>query len=242
MLLVERQVSRLTLSELPQRPNAASPTGGEPTPLSAAAVRCRLTNPLGTNAAGENAQPAAARHRGPTRHAQRDTTRRMPNRLLFAIVQVVGGLSVLGSYAHGAVTHPDTVERLWGTIPEVLWTPYSLCMPPAAVGYLVATWMLWRRSPNAEGYRRTMAWYAGFLVTSAVWMPLCFAALDHQRASLLPVIQIDLALAGGFALAVAWEIHKSDLSRRRLALAAWAFLCWQCVVLDALVWPRFFVV
>ncbi|TNE87425.1 MAG: hypothetical protein EP330_18335 [Deltaproteobacteria bacterium] len=166
----------------------------------------------------------------------------MSPRLSFAIVQVLGGLSVLGSYAWGLATHPDTAERLWGTIPEAWWTPYSLCMPPAAVGYLVATWFLWRRDPHSEGYRRTTVWYAGFLAASTAWMPLCFAALDHSRASLLPAIQAVLALAAVFALAIAAEITRSDLAHRHRVLAAWSLLCWQCVVLDALVWPRFFTV
>ncbi|MCO4745230.1 MAG: hypothetical protein KC912_10620 [Proteobacteria bacterium] len=161
----------------------------------------------------------------------------MSSRVLFAIVQLIGGLAVLSSYAWGLGTQPDPL-RLWGEIPESWWTIYSLCMPPAAVGYLVATWQLWRREIK-QGYRRVVAYYAGFLVASTAWMPLCFAALDG-RPELALLIQVDLALAGLFALAVGVEIFRSDLAWRRVALAAWSFLCWQCVVLDALVWPRFF--
>ena len=53
------------------------------------------------------------------------------------ILNVLGGLSVLGSYAYGLSTHPGQGEMLWGTIPENVRGPYSAMMLPAAVGYLV---------------------------------------------------------------------------------------------------------
>lgn len=163
----------------------------------------------------------------------------MSPRVLFAVIQVVGGLAVLGSYAWGLGTQVEP-QRLWGEIPESWWTPYSLCMPPAALGYLVATWQLWRREID-ENYLRVVAYYTGFLMASAAWMPLCFAALDG-RPELAVVIQVDLALAAACAIAVGVEIWRSQVYSRRVASAAWAFLCWQCVVLDAVVWPRFFAV
>ncbi len=162
----------------------------------------------------------------------------MSPRALFAIVQVLGGLAVLGSYAWGLGTQADP-QRLWGEIPESWWTAYSLCMPPAALGYLVATWQLWRREVQSD-YRRVIGYYAGFLVASTAWMPLCFVALAG-RPELALLIQVDLAVAALFALGVGVEIWKADLRTRPVALVAWSFLCWQCVVLDAVIWPRFFV-
>jgi hypothetical protein len=161
------------------------------------------------------------------------------SRLAFSAVQVIGGVSVLGSYAWELSAHPGQGALLWGSIPESWWEPYSLCMPFAAVGYLVASGVLWWHD---RGLGPLAASFAVFLAASTSWMPLCFLLLDGHAPGLWPVIQGALALAGVACGVIAWQIQHLGLpSRARWAATiGWAFLCWQCVVLDAVVWPRFF--
>lgn len=168
------------------------------------------------------------------------------NRLAFAAVQLVGGVAVLGSYAQGLAAHPDTAEGLWGTIPAWAVAPYSACMPFAAAGYLVTAWFLWRRVPADHPVQRgLLVAYGALLTASALWMPMCFAALDAHDPSWLPWIQLDLAVTATATAAlgaVLWRLRGEGLPGWRAAAVGHAALAWQTVVLDAVVWPLFFVV
>lgn len=157
----------------------------------------------------------------------------------FAAVQVVGGSAVLGSYAWGIAQHPDTAHLLWGAVPEEWQGPYSACMPPAAVGYLVATWTCWRRLADRELRRLTIA-YAVFLAASTAWMPLCFIFLDGGPAFTLLAVRAALLATAASAIAIGAQIATTRPVLPAVTPVGWAFLCWQCVVLDAMVWPWFF--
>jgi len=55
--------------------------------------------------------------------------RRLDARVPFLLVNVIGGVSVLGSYAWGIATHPETAGDLWGSIPASVIPLYTGCMP-----------------------------------------------------------------------------------------------------------------
>ncbi len=180
------------------------------------------------------------------------TPRRLDARAPFLAVNVVGGISVLGSYAHGIATHPETAGDLWGTIPAAVVPLYTGCMPFAAVGYLTVFAFLMVQPPaqvrTARGpaYRWFLGSHAVFLFASSLWMPLCFLALDGPTPALLPWIQLVLAVAGAAALAhVVWLTRLVDTAWprfRRAAVVGAACLMVQCTLLDAIIWPRFFTV
>jgi hypothetical protein len=161
-------------------------------------------------------------------------------RRAFASVQLLGGVAVLSSYAWGLTRHADIATQLWGTI-EPGWIPwYSSCMPFAAVGYLAASAYLLRSAKSLRGC--TLA-FTLFLSASAMWMPLSLLALLTHDRSLTPLIQFDLAVAAVACLWIARHLWTHAEGRRgQVALLGWAALCWQTVFLDALVWPRFFVI
>ena len=172
------------------------------------------------------------------------------SRLFFLLVNVVGGVGVIGSYVHGLSTHPDQAGLLWGTMPESLIPIYSGNMPFAAIGYLL-TFAFLMLTPPAQLTRKgqpMLGWFTlstlVFLLASTWWMPLCFQAIDTGDAELLKWIQLVLAVAGAAALGNFVQLLRLDTPPRprlwRVATVGWAFLVLQCTVLDALVWPRFF--
>lgn len=55
---------------------------------------------------------------------------------LIIIINIVGGALVLGGYAWGLITHPETRAGLWGGIPESWKVYYTVSMFLAAAGYL----------------------------------------------------------------------------------------------------------
>ncbi len=171
-------------------------------------------------------------------------------RLMYLFINVLGGVGVLGSYAHGISTHPGGGDLLWGTLPEAVRPLYTANMPFAAVGYLLTFAFVLSTPPDRltrDGNSVTGLFSAAtvfFLVASTWWMPLCFEALDTGNVEILKWIQLVLAVAGAAALGVWIQLFRLDpVPRpwlRKAAIVGQGFLVLQCTVLDALVWPRFF--
>lgn len=172
----------------------------------------------------------------------------MPRLLL--LVNLIGGIAVLGSYVAGISGHPGQADLLWGSLPEGVRGVYTANMFPAAIGYLVSfAWLMSASSaqPRLSGRPALpilTALYAVFLASSTAWMPLCWLALDSHDASLLPMIQAVLAIAGLASVGLLAALAKlTDPPRprwHRAGLVGMGFLVLQCAVLDALIWPRFF--
>ena len=173
------------------------------------------------------------------------------NRWYF-LLNLVGGVAVLGGYVLCIEAHSGQNDRLWGDIPEGVRGVYTGCMFPAAIGYLLAFayWVRadWKalRFRTGPAFRIVMVLHAVFLVTAALWMPMTWWALDHQAQWLFWPIQGLLAVTGltSLALPVALRALVNPPSQRfhLLAQLGLAFLVFQCLVLDALIWPRFFAI
>ena len=173
------------------------------------------------------------------------------NRLFF-VLNLVGGFGVLGSYAIGLQAHWGQNQLLWGGVPESVRGVYSSCMLPAALGYLAcfaylvqADWTKLRVEEGPAG-RGLLRLHLLFLATATAWMPLTWLALDHQVTALTWPIQGVLLVTGLSALGI-WRtlgrlVDPPQPRFLRIARIAFGFLVFQCLVLDALVWPRFFVV
>ena len=90
-------------------------------------------------------------------------------------INVLGGVAVLGSYAQGLLTHPDTRNVLWGDVPELLREVYSVTMWLATAGYLVFMGYVLLRVDFADvrvgrrGFGVINACCAAIVVASALW-------------------------------------------------------------------------
>ena len=95
-----------------------------------------------------------------------------------ALVVVIGGILVLGSYVHGIVTNPETRGDVWGGVPQAIQPLYTVSMLLAAAGcprsrreYFLAgteprdicTWSGIRRAGEARPGRRRgiLDWLSG---------------------------------------------------------------------------------
>ena len=173
-------------------------------------------------------------------------------RLTLLIINLIGGVAVLGSYAVGIIGHPGQTDLLWGTLPEGARGIYTANMLPAAIGYLVAFAYLMATPPERLQHAGRPALpafstvYATFLASSTAWMPLCWMALDGGRDELIPLIKLVLVLAGLSSAGLLLLLFRlTDPPRRRwwqASLLGMGFLVLQCAVLDALIWPQFFVI
>ncbi len=173
----------------------------------------------------------------------------MSSKVTLFIINVIGGFSVLGGYAHGLQTHVATRHLLWGEIPVQYQGIYTLHMAPATIGYLAAFYFLMSaKDLQFENQRAALPvfnlLYFVFLLSASLWMPLSFLALDRNDPNLLPAIQAILAITGiaslGLVVCLTRLQQTTSTYLYKSAVIGACFLFIQCGILDALIWPRFF--
>jgi hypothetical protein len=171
-------------------------------------------------------------------------------RLFLVAINVVGGAAVLGSYAHGLATHPDS-GRGWGGGPEALQPLYVASMLLAATGYFPVTYFVAvRLDPDRTRVAGRLPYdvflwlYALVLVPSALWMPLTFAMLDQPSPALWLAIRVVLFTVGLASLGLLAAIVAAQPRQPGwgfgLAVAGCTAFCIQTALLDALIWPAYF--
>jgi hypothetical protein len=172
------------------------------------------------------------------------------SKLALLMINVAGGIAVLGSYVDGFLTHPGSASALWGKVPAFLLPFYTASMFAAAAGYLAFTFfILVRLDPDKMGagrfsYRAFLWLYAAILVPSALWMPLTFAMLAAPSPVIWAAIRIVLAIVGlatvGLFIALLGTRPENHRWARGLAIAGSVLFFIQTGMLDAVVWPAFF--
>lgn len=170
---------------------------------------------------------------------------------ILAVINIIGGIAVLGSYALGIRRHPDTKGKVWGGVPSKLKPYYTISMLLAAVGYLAfAYFVFFKIEPNeveTMGGLDFPAFYticAVILIPSALWMPLTFSMIDGPSKTKWCGIRTVLGLVGVASLVllaslITLDQHQSD-APYWIAVIGIGFFCIQTALLDALVWPVYF--
>ncbi len=172
-------------------------------------------------------------------------------RTQFIIINLIGGIAVLGGYAYALINHPDTRNDLWVGIPES-WKPfYVVSMFAAAFGYLIAMYYLIFKG----GLANKFFWgktdvsimtilLVLFLLSAAMWIHSTFAYLESPGSGTWTMVQIELRttaiaiLLFTVGLATASEISHSSL--HRWAVSGLFYLTFHCLVLDAILWTMKF--
>ena len=172
-------------------------------------------------------------------------------RIIFFIVNVVGGIAVLGSYAHCLLTEVALRPKLWGGVPET-WRPlYTVNMFLASGGYFFFTaHFLMRALPsgalffNRLGFEWIIFLYATFLISSALWMPLTFSMMKVPSDVIWLAIRSVLTVAGIASVALLVSLFASDAERGDwlfwTAVMGLILFIIQTAILDAVIWPHYF--
>ncbi len=174
-----------------------------------------------------------------------------PQKKKWLVINVVGGIAVLGSYAHGLITHPDTRDMLWGAMPSPLKSIYGVTMWLAAAGYLVFMHHVFFRIDAGEarigqhfGFGVINACCAAVVFASALWMPLTFAYLAEPSTALWVLIRVDLLIVGagaiGLIVALFTLTPRPGGGAGAITILALLPFALQTAFLDAFVWPAFF--
>ncbi len=175
-----------------------------------------------------------------------------PQRVRLAILLVLGGIGVLGSYVLGIQGHSGSVDDVWGGVPEALKPLYTISMLTAATGFFPFTTLIFfRLDPDrvrigSFGYGLFFWLYALVLVPSALWMPLTFEMIQNPSAGLWLAIRAVLFAVGIGSLGLIAALATVQPNPARggwgqwLAIAGILAFSFQTAVLDALVWPAYF--
>jgi hypothetical protein len=172
-------------------------------------------------------------------------------KVALVIINVIGGIAVLGSYVLGIVNHPDTRDALWGEVPRAIMPLYTASMFTAAAGYLAFTWLILFRLEPGEvtiagrfSYDLFLWLYALILVPSALWMPLTFLVIGQPSLAAWAGVRLVLSVTGLASLLLLAALVAVEPAvpawAHRVAVAGAVAFCVQTAVLDALVWTAYF--
>ena len=168
-----------------------------------------------------------------------------------ALLNALGGIAVLGSYAYAFSYSSEVRAGLWGGVPESLQPIYTVNMLLAAAGYFPFTWLfVVRTRPDAfravTGFRYTLlfALYALVLIASALWLPMTARMLVAPDPQLWLWIRVVLALVGIGAtgillLAFRFARTQGGVANWAAAIGSIPFFV-QTAILDAIVWPAYY--
>jgi hypothetical protein len=176
------------------------------------------------------------------------------NQLAFVALNVIGGSAVLSSYAWGLNALAPSPDRLWGNLPDSFRWLYTTWMFVAAAGYFPATWVALNALGSTEsriGERPNcqlfFLLYGLILLPSAAWLPLTISMIESPARSTWILTRVDLALVavGSTGLIIALRALRGlspapSPSLHRAAVIGAVALWFQTAILDALIWPEFF--
>lgn len=175
----------------------------------------------------------------------------MSPRTLFILINIVGGIAVLGSYVIGFVREPVLRSQLWGNVPDSLRPVYTAFMFLAAAGYFFFTTYLLRYVGPGDvklfgryGMEMAIALYLLILIPSALWMPLTFSMLENPSNAQWLKVRLDLFAVGGASMALLIGLltatGEAGGTHYWLAVTGTGAFTVQTLLLDALIWPAYF--
>jgi len=170
--------------------------------------------------------------------------------LFLLIINIIGGILVIGSYIWGIKSGGGSASSLWGGVPENIRWLYAVSMLLSAVGYFLFTlFILFKVDSsikiwNFSGFNLFYLSYLLILIPSSFWMPLTTAYVGGHSAIIWIAIRVVLFLvaAGSFLLLLSLlnlNPKPSGLFYTS-AIAGITVFFLHTFVLDAILWPSFF--
>jgi len=170
----------------------------------------------------------------------------------FLIVNVVGGVAVLGGYAGFLSVFPEQRASLWGGIEGGWQSVFVISMFGAAAGYLIFTYcVLFRSAPYGFSSRlmkskHSVSTFSSiFLGAAAVWMPATITYLDTGSLAwwIIAVASLwitALTLAAMTAIVVLSPFSIPSPFARIMAIVGISYITFHCLLFDAIVWVSLF--
>ena len=174
-----------------------------------------------------------------------------PEQIILLLINVIGGVLVIGSYVWGIKTNPQGVNALWGGVPSQTRGLYFASMILAAISYFLFTFfILFKLNPaevkiaNVFSFGLFQIIYILILLPSALWMPLGLVMLENPKTIIwwsIRLVLIIVALASlALLLSLLFLSPKQSGAFYWLAVAGITIFFLHTAILDALLWPLYF--
>jgi hypothetical protein len=166
-------------------------------------------------------------------------------KIIFLIINIVGGIAVIGSYVLGLSGKTGGANALWGGMPLSVRPIYTISMVISALGYFAFLYfILFRLDSVSFNFNVLYLIFLGILVPSAFWMPLTNVFIAHPGTALWITIRLVLAIVGLSSCAlvgVLFSLHAKETGLAYwLALAGSVYFAFHTAILDMILWPIFF--
>ena len=169
----------------------------------------------------------------------------MTNTSIFFLVNLVGGIAVLGSYCAGLYLYPDQRTALWGGVVGNWKTLFTTSMFFAATGYIVFCYTMTISDGANEssflGKYTFIILAAAFLFSASVWMPATLQYLDTKNEIwwVVSVTSLWITAACLTCMGLAFnftEFPNVNLFQNSVTLTGMICITFHCLVFDAIIW------
>lgn len=166
-------------------------------------------------------------------------------KIILLIINIIGGIAVIGSYVWGLKAGAGGANALWGGTPAGIRPIYTVSMLLSALGYfLFIYFILFRLDLAAFSFNIFFIIFFCMLGASAFWMPLTNLFLANPGTALWLGIRAVLAIVGISSVALTWvliSLHTKETGLAyQLAVAGSVYFAFHTAVLDMILWPIFF--
>ena len=172
---------------------------------------------------------------------------------VFVVVNIIGGICVLSSYAYELLVHPRYRLALWGGVSGTTRNIFIVSMLPSAIGYLMFFYYMSftaGMSLFVDSYSMPIMRYAPtilatiFLASSSLWMPSTMHYLHSQRVVWWHITVSSLWLTAFslllLTLLLIFTDNGIDSLTRYLGIGGLVYITFHCLVMDAFIWTRKF--
>lgn len=171
--------------------------------------------------------------------------------IILLIINVIGGIAVIGSYVFGLSGQSGGANVLWGGVPATIRPVYTVSMVLSALSYFAFIYYIFFRLNPAQvsigGVSGFILFYVIFLfmlIPSAFWMPLTNIYVANPSTGIWVAIRTVLAIVGIASIALLWALlalqGKVPGIAYWLAVAGSAYFAFHTAILDALIWAALF--
>ena len=171
--------------------------------------------------------------------------------IILLIINIIGGIAVIGSYVLGLRGQTGGANVLWGGVPNSLRPVYTVSMLLSALGFFAFLYYIFFRLDPAQikiygisGFTMFYVIFILILVASAFWMPLTNMYVGNPSTATWIGIRTVLAIVGlsSIALTVAFLTLQGKVPGLAywLAVVGSGYFAFHTTVLDAIVWAALF--
>jgi hypothetical protein len=167
--------------------------------------------------------------------------------VILLVINIVGGIAVIGSYIFGINAQSGGANVLWGGVPVGIRPVYTVSMVLSAIGYFAFLYFIFfKLTPdevtiaNRFGFWLFYVIFLLILIPSALWMPLTNLYVGNPGMGLKFIVRTVLVIVGLASIALVWALltlqTRTPAVPYWLAVAGSGYFAFHTMILDGIIW------